>query len=200
MPILQDKRILITRTRHQASELATQLEALGAVPILIPTIEIVPPETYSTLDAALVARPLRVRGDSVQLQQVVLNLLMNAMEAMTDTPASRRRIRIRTSITGREAFVHVDDGGRGIDRDQLPHLFESFYTTKANGLGLGLSIARSIVRAHGGRIQSENNAGGGATFVVAIPAERGDSDRSQRKADLAGIQATASSASRPTPP
>jgi len=153
-----------------------------------------------TLDAALVARPLRVRGDSVQLQQVVLNLLMNAMEAMTDTPASRRRIRIRTSITGREAFVHVDDGGRGIDRDQLPHLFESFYTTKANGLGLGLSIARSIVRAHGGRIQSENNAGGGATFVVAIPAERGDSDRSQRKADLAGIQATASSASRPTPP
>jgi signal transduction histidine kinase len=112
-----------------------------------------------------------VHGDRVHLQQVLLNLLLNGMEAMADTPAPRRRLAVRTGRNGRGVVVAVTDNGHGIPPERLPRLFESFFTTKPDGMGLGLSIARSIVEAHGGRIWAENRPEGGATFRFTVPTE-----------------------------
>jgi PAS domain S-box-containing protein len=112
-----------------------------------------------------------VRGDRVHLQQVLLNLLLNGMEAMADTPNPRRRLTVRTEVNGGGVEVAVTDNGSGIPAATLSRLFESFFTTKADGLGLGLSIARSIVEAHGGRIWAENRPEGGATFRFTMPEE-----------------------------
>jgi signal transduction histidine kinase len=110
-----------------------------------------------------------VHGDKIHTQQVVLNLIQNAADAMTDSP-SLRRLEIRTGPSAEGGVeIAVSDSGHGIPADHLKRLFESFYTTKKEGMGLGLSIARSIVEAHGGRILAENRPGGGATFRVFLP-------------------------------
>ncbi len=111
-----------------------------------------------------------VRGDEISLQQVVINLALNGMEAMADTPSGRRRLSIVTRNGEGRVVVRVSDTGRGIAADHEPKLFDSFFTTKRHGLGLGLSICRSIVDAHGGRIGATNNGGGGATFEFELPA------------------------------
>jgi two-component system sensor kinase FixL len=111
-----------------------------------------------------------VRGDRVQLQQVVLNLLLNAFEAMKDTPTAEREALVRTEITGvNEVEVAVCDRGVGLTSDKLDKIFEPFFTTKKDGLGMGLSISRSIVDRHGGRLWAENNRDRGATFHVVLP-------------------------------
>jgi signal transduction histidine kinase len=113
----------------------------------------------------------RVLGDRVHLQQVLLNLVVNAMDAMADTHVSRRRVTVRTALRrDGNVEVAVSDRGHGITPERLPKLFESFFTTKDRGMGLGLSIARSIVEAHGGRIWAETDAEGGATFRFLVPA------------------------------
>ena len=114
-----------------------------------------------------------VQGDRVQLQQVVLNLLLNATAAMRDTPPASRQLVIRTAMEdGRAVRFSVRDSGTGIDRNDVDRLFEPFYTTKADGLGMGLSISRMIISAHGGTIWAENNPGGGATFSFTLPMDR----------------------------
>lgn len=119
------------------------------------------------------AYPIKVRGDRVHLQQVLLNLILNGMDAMVDTPKSERRLTVRLAVNGQATVeVSVADAGRGIAPEKLPRLFESFFTTKEEGLGLGLAIARSIVEAHGGRISAENNARAGATFRFTLPFEK----------------------------
>jgi signal transduction histidine kinase len=125
-----------------------------------------------TLRADLQDGPLRIEGDPIQLQQVVLNLLMNAMDAMAEVPAVRRHARIRTSANRDSVSIHVSDRGQGVAPGDMSRLFQSFFTTKAQGLGIGLSVARTIVTAHGGRIRVENNSDGGATFEVVIPKGR----------------------------
>ena len=113
---------------------------------------------------------VEVNGDSVQLQQVLLNLLINAMDAVRDLPAARRRIAVRTSVNAAgEVEVAVADDGPGIPADRIDKVFDSFFTSKADGIGLGLSLVRTIVEAHGGRIRVENAATGGATLVVTLP-------------------------------
>jgi signal transduction histidine kinase len=111
-----------------------------------------------------------VRGDAIHLQQVLLNLILNGMEAMSESSESNRRLTMRTACDGKSnAEVAVEDSGPGIPSDRLPRLFDSFFTTKTHGMGLGLSIVRSIVEAHGGRIWAENNASGGACFRFTLP-------------------------------
>jgi C4-dicarboxylate-specific signal transduction histidine kinase len=114
-----------------------------------------------------------LHGDSTQLQQVVLNLALNALEALGPSGAGDRRVRIRTRATDAQLELTVSDTGPGLADEIVPRLFESFFTTKAGGLGLGLSIVYSIVAAHGGRVTAENNHNGpGATFRVSLPEAR----------------------------
>jgi signal transduction histidine kinase len=116
----------------------------------------------------------RVLGDRVHLQQVLLNLVVNAMDAMADTHASLRRVVVRTDLRQNGSVeVAVTDSGHGVSREDLSKLFESFFTTKQRGMGLGLSIARSIVQAHGGQIWAESDARGGATFRFTLPVAEG---------------------------
>lgn len=111
-----------------------------------------------------------VAGDPVHLQQVLLNLLVNAMDAMADNPSHARQLDVRTQRhDARTAEVAVIDTGRGIEPERLPQLFESFFTTKPDGMGLGLSIARLIVQAHGGRIWADKTLAGGAAFRFTVP-------------------------------
>jgi two-component system sensor kinase FixL len=113
-----------------------------------------------------------VRGDRVWIEQVLLNLVINGMDAMGDSPDGGRRLRVRTLRNGTGTVeVWVTDTGHGIPLDLLPRLFDSFVTTRENGMGLGLSISRSIIEAHGGTIRAENNLGGGATFRLMLPVD-----------------------------
>jgi two-component system sensor kinase FixL len=114
-----------------------------------------------------------VRGDKVQLQQVLLNLLLNAFDAMKDCPANEREVVIEAGQNGRRMVeVAVRDHGTGLTSDKLEKIFQPFYTTKRDGLGMGLSICRSIIEAHGGRLWVENNKPDhGATFCFTVPVE-----------------------------
>lgn len=110
-----------------------------------------------------------VMGDRVQLEQVILNLVVNACEAMDGQP-ERRLVAVQTVAEGRTVGLRVSDTGRGIPQQDLLRIFDSFVSTRAEGLGLGLSVCRTIVRAHEGRIWAINNDGRGATFCVDLPA------------------------------
>jgi signal transduction histidine kinase len=110
------------------------------------------------------------RGDPMQLQQLLLNLLVNALDAMADVPESARVVRVVTTRIDDAALeVAIADRGTGIPPEQLPRIFESFFTTRREGLGLGLSIAKSIALNHNGKLWVENNADGGATFHFRLP-------------------------------
>src|SRR6266700_2992468 len=113
---------------------------------------------------------LPVQGDHVQLQQVVLNLILNAVEAMSTVEAGPRELLISTehNQTG-GVLVSVRDSGPGIDPDHLDTVFEAFYTTKSSGVGMGLSICRSIVDAHGGHLWADTNEPRGAVFQFNLP-------------------------------
>ena len=114
-----------------------------------------------------------VLADKVQTQQVMLNLLLNAFDAMKDCSAVDREVKVRAEPYGASLIkVAVSDWGMGLSVDKLDKIFEPFYTTKGEGLGMGLSICRSIIEAHGGRLWAENNAGAGATFYFTLPVEK----------------------------
>jgi PAS domain S-box-containing protein len=115
-----------------------------------------------------------VIGDPVQVQQVLLNLVLNAMDAVEDVPVERRKVTVRAERRGPgEVEVAVSDLGHGIAPEGLGRLFEPFFTTKPNGMGIGLSISRSIIEAHGGRLWAENNDREGATFRFTLPLAEG---------------------------
>jgi signal transduction histidine kinase len=111
-----------------------------------------------------------IRGDRIQLQQVVLNMVLNALEAMVEPNGRDRALAIRTARAGDAAvMITVEDSGVGIDVDDVEQMFEPLYTTKPEGLGMGLAIARTIVHAHGGQLRAGNNTAGGATFGFTLP-------------------------------
>jgi signal transduction histidine kinase len=112
-----------------------------------------------------------IQGDSVQIQQVLINLLTNALDAMDDQPIGTRKITVSTKHENlKEIIVSISDFGGGIPPDNIKAIFSPFYTTKSTGMGLGLSICKSIVKAHGGKIWAENNLDGGATISLILPA------------------------------
>ena len=117
------------------------------------------------LDADLPA----VSGDRIQLQQVIMNLLLNAFDAVGESSTENRTVLVETSHHDSEIQVTVRDCGIGMTPDALERLFQPFNTSKPNGLGMGLSISRSIVGLHGGRLWAENNSGPGATFSFSVP-------------------------------
>lgn len=127
------------------------------------------------IDAAmdLPATPCIVHGDPVLLKQVIVNLLMNAMDAMNGVSQARRRVVVRANTTMTTVQVDVSDSGTGLPAKLDGKLFTPFVTTKSHGLGIGLTIARSIVDAHGGTIDARNNDGEGATFTVVLPRSEG---------------------------
>jgi C4-dicarboxylate-specific signal transduction histidine kinase len=125
-----------------------------------------------SLELELSHRRLLIHGDRVQLQQVLLNLMVNALDAMKETSGGNRRVIVHTKAIARDRSVEisVQDSGVGIPDEKPEEIFEPFYTTKPRGLGLGLAICRSIIQAHGGRLGSRNNSERGATFWFTLPA------------------------------
>ena len=121
------------------------------------------------LGSETVLDELRVMCDRTQLQQVIINLALNAMDAMSAVPEANRRISITTMRAEKFAEVAVSDTGPGISADKIEMVFEPFFSTKAQGMGMGLSIARTIIEGHGGQIWVESKAGNGAMFHVRLP-------------------------------
>lgn len=116
----------------------------------------------------LSSSPCVIDGDAVLLEQVLVNLVVNAMDAMAETPPARRHLTISSKVTATDVGISVRDTGSGLRADIMRTLFAPFVTTKAHGLGIGLTIARRIVDAHGGAIEAHNNPEGGATFTVTL--------------------------------
>jgi len=131
-------------------------------------------EIKSNLDPQL---PL-IYGDRIHLQQVLLNLIMNGMDAIMTSPEGHRQLLIETSRKDNETnSLSVADSGPGIPTGLLPHIFQSFFTTKKDGMGLGLSIAKSIVEKHRGRIRVDSGPLTGAVFKMEFPVAANDDQR-----------------------
>lgn len=128
------------------------------------------------LDLALDRGLPAVAGDRVQLQQVIINLALNAIQAMDSVPETRRDLRIVSAPGDDHAMpgviIRVADSGPGVAPENIAALFRAFYTTKKEGIGIGLSISRSLIEAHGGRILAEREAAGGMCFTVTLPAAK----------------------------
>ncbi|PYK20513.1 MAG: hypothetical protein DME56_07340, partial [Verrucomicrobia bacterium] len=158
---------LLTRKR------AVQMESLDINEIAAEVVRLMEVEAHRrsvSLHTEFTAAPATIFGHRVRLQQALMNLILNGMEAMADTPETDRRLLVRTATNGeRRVEISVTDSGPGIPLEKLPRLFDSFFTTKEDGMGLGLAIARSIIDAHRGRISAENNSDGGATFRFDLP-------------------------------
>lgn len=116
-----------------------------------------------------------IRGDRVQLQQVLLNLVVNGMDAMATTDVSKRTVVIsgHRELQGNQTWcvISVQDAGIGIKPGEAERLFDAFYTTKSEGMGMGLAISRSIIEAHGGKLWADSKSGPGANFLFRLPAE-----------------------------
>jgi signal transduction histidine kinase len=111
-----------------------------------------------------------VRGDLVQIEQVLLNLVRNALDALMEVPAGRRRLVLRTRpLDGDRMLIEVEDSGPGIDQDTLGRLFDPFFSTKETGMGMGLAISQTIIADHQGQISVESEPGRGTVFRVNLP-------------------------------
>jgi C4-dicarboxylate-specific signal transduction histidine kinase len=126
----------------------------------------------TTVETTLAGGLPAISGDPVQLQQVLLNAIMNAMEAMCENAPSQRTLKIMTRAKDDRVEAVIVDRGHGIAPEHRARLFQPFFTTKDHGLGLGLSICANIVASHGGKLGIENNEGDGATVTVSLPIHR----------------------------
>jgi len=163
--VLQRLRSMLKKAPSEISDLDLNEIAGESVQLLSP-LSIAREINLSGIIAPL---PLPIRGDPVQLQQVIVNLIVNAMDAVSKMPRAERRVTVSTARDDDFAEVSVTDTGSGIPTEKIKEVFEPFFTTKAQGMGLGLSIARTIVESHKGQLSAENRANGGATFRVKLP-------------------------------
>jgi signal transduction histidine kinase len=173
----------IRRDDQRASEVISRLRSLlRKAPVERKQLDLneVVRETLRLISAVAVARevdlityiapvPLCIEGDLIQLQQVIINLIVNAIDATSALPSAERKITVSTALDGSSAELSVSDVGPGIPVANLKDVFEPFFTTKPQGMGIGLSIARTIVQAHGGELSAQNRAGGGTMFRIRLP-------------------------------
>jgi signal transduction histidine kinase len=173
----------IRRDDERANEVIRRLRSLlRKAPFELKNIDLneVVRETTRLLSPVAIARevhlasfiaptPLPIKGDLVQLQQVIINLIVNAIDATSVMPSAERRITVSTARDGGSADLSVSDVGPGIPVGKLKEVFEPFFTTKPKGMGMGLSIARTIVEAHDGQLSAQKQAGGGAIFRIRLP-------------------------------
>ncbi len=156
-------------SRKHESEKST-LDLNQVVSEVVPLVALDARRRRVSLKTNLASGLAPIRGNRIHLQQVLLNLVVNAFDAMDAVPEHQRHLEIETALSPvGEIEVSVTDHGPGISGSDLPRLCESFFTTKKNGLGLGLAIARTIIEAHHGRLSAENHAGGGARFRFTMP-------------------------------
>jgi len=168
--VAEDERAgeVIRRLRLLLKKGEVQWQSLDANELVSEVLKLARSDLASrgvTVEAALAPDLAAIRGDGVQLQQVLLNLVMNACDAMADNDAKDRRLTVRTSPAGDDGVrIEVSDVGHGLPEGGAERAFERYFTTKPHGLGLGLSVCRTIITAHGGTLGATNNQGRGATF------------------------------------
>ncbi|HZC98107.1 MAG TPA: ATP-binding protein, partial [Bradyrhizobium sp.] len=154
----------------------TQIEVLDINQVVMETVALTHGEILKngvSMETDLTDELPPVRGDRVQLQQVIMNMIMNAVEAMSNVDEVVRELQIRTDKDRDDAILlTVRDSGPMLKSDSLDRFFQPFYSTKPSGMGIGLSICRSIVEAHGGRIWVTGNAPQGVTLHITLPALR----------------------------
>jgi len=167
---------IVNRIRALVKKVPPRRDALDINGIILEVIALTRSELHRngvTLQTELASDLPLVRGDRIQLQQVVLNLILNAIEAMTGIGQGRRHLLVGTDRDGADGIlVTVGDSGPGLDPEKVDQLFRAFYTTKPGGMGMGLSICRSIIEAHEGRIWATSNVDAGATFQFTLPSHR----------------------------
>jgi signal transduction histidine kinase len=172
------KKLLKRRSEVEAREFDLNEAIADAMQILVPEAKM----RNVALRATLIQRSLPIRADSIHLQQVILNLARNGMDAMANIASNDRRMTIQSTLLGEStAEVSVSDFGTGIPEAKLSEVFDTFYTTKEQGTGLGLSIARTIVETYGGKISAENRPLGGAIFRFTLPLLRPASTHGSRR-------------------
>jgi C4-dicarboxylate-specific signal transduction histidine kinase len=173
--ILRDDRrasAVIQRMKSLLKKAPFELKSLDLNDVVRETIEFISALAIgrrAELVSVITPDALPVLGDRIQLQQVVLNLVVNGIDAMKDTLNENRIISISTSRVEDFAELSVSDRGSGIPGDKLKEVFEPFFTSKAEGMGMGLSIARTIIEAHHGLISARNQVHGGASFRIRLP-------------------------------
>jgi len=164
---------IVQRVRGLFQKCTSMTDAVDLNEVIEGTIALVDREAQQknvALRAELAAGLPSVNGDRVQLQQVLLNLMMNGLEAMAGFDSESKSLAVRTACPNqRELLVSVADTGPGIDAEQAGRLFDPFFTTKPNGIGMGLRISRWIIEAHGGRLWAEKNDPRGAVFHFMLP-------------------------------
>jgi PAS domain S-box-containing protein len=183
LPRAREAAERIVRDGHRAGDIVSSIRTLArkSAPKLVPVdVNSMVQDVLDLLRGELVRRDINCRteftlchspvvADSTQIQQVVLNLVMNATEAMSQLEVQRRKLVVRTDFNDKDALVSVADTGSGIDVGHRERMFEAFFSTKSEGIGMGLSICRSIVEAHGGHIWASENHPHGSVFSFTLP-------------------------------
>jgi PAS domain S-box-containing protein len=169
--VIRRLRRLLTNSGVEAQEVDLNDIVCEAIELLSAQAS----ERNVRLDRALTPQVLRISGDRIQLQQVILNLVVNGIEAVERAANGNRKVVVTSTalLDGATAEISVGDSGGGVGVDELERVFEPFFTTKEHGMGMGLSIARTIIEAHGGRIWVETETQGGALFRIKLPLAKG---------------------------
>jgi signal transduction histidine kinase len=166
--VIRRLRSLLKRTPFDAKE----IDLNGIVRETLDLVAALAHARDVSVISILAETPLPVKADNIQLQQVLINLIVNAIDAMERLRNPQRKITVRTARNGDSAEIEIADSGPGIPAGKIDEIFEPFYTTKPDGMGMGLSIARTIIDMHDGQISAENNADRGAVFRIVLPLVR----------------------------